>query len=78
MGRSRPILPISNGRRWRRIALHARKIPVAPVFSTDLNGYMGKEPLEIDEIMYGWRYLVGNFFCNLKAFSAQRNGIRQD
>ncbi len=47
---------------------------VAPVFSTDLNGYMGKEPLEIDEIMYGWRYLVGNFFCNLKAFRRSAMG----
>ena len=27
-----------------------------------------KEPLEIDPIMYGWRHLVENFFCNLKDF----------
>ncbi len=27
-----------------------------------------KEPLEIDPVMYGWRHLVENFFCDLKDF----------
>lgn len=34
------------------------------------------EPLEIDEIMYGWRHLVENFFCNLKDF--RRIALRSD
>ena len=35
-----------------------------------------KEPLEIDPIMYGWRHLVENFFCNLKDF--RRIALRSD
>ena len=35
-----------------------------------------KEPLEIDPIMYGWRHLVENFFCNLKDF--RRIAMRSD
>lgn len=34
------------------------------------------EPLEIDKIMYGWRHLVENFFCNLKDF--RRIALRSD
>lgn len=35
-----------------------------------------KEPLEIDEVMYEWRLLVENFFCNLKDF--RRIAMRSD
>ena len=35
-----------------------------------------KEPLEIDQTMYGWRHLVETFFCNLKAF--RRIALRSD
>jgi len=35
-----------------------------------------KEPLEIDPVMYGWRHLVENFFCNLKDF--RRIAMRSD
>ena len=35
-----------------------------------------KEPLVIDETMYGWRHLVENFFCNLKDF--RRIALRSD
>ncbi len=35
-----------------------------------------KEPLAIDEIIYGWRHLVENFFCNLKDF--RRIAMRSD
>ncbi len=35
-----------------------------------------KEPLEIDEVVYGWRHLVENFFCNLKDF--RRIAMRSD
>lgn len=35
-----------------------------------------KAPLEIDPIMYGWRHLVENFFCNLKDF--RRIAMRSD
>jgi transposase len=35
-----------------------------------------KEPLEIDEVMYEWRHLVENFFCNLKDF--RRIAMRSD
>ena len=35
-----------------------------------------KEPLAIDEVMYGWRSLVENFFCNLKDF--RRIAMRSD
>ena len=27
-----------------------------------------KQPLAIDEVMYGWRHLVENYFCKLKEF----------
>ena len=33
-------------------------------------------PLEIDEVMYGWRHLIENFFCNLKDF--RRIAMRSD
>lgn len=35
-----------------------------------------REPLAIDEAMYGWRHLVENFFCNLKDF--RRIALRPD
>jgi len=35
-----------------------------------------KEPLEIDPVIYGWRHLVENFFCNLKGF--RRIAMRSD
>ncbi len=35
-----------------------------------------KEPLEIDGVMYGWRHMVENFFCNLKDF--RRIALRSD
>ena len=35
-----------------------------------------KEPLEIDPVMYGWRHLVENLFCNLKDF--RRIALRSD
>ncbi len=35
-----------------------------------------KEPLEIDPVMYGWRHLVENFFCDLKDF--RRIAMRSD
>jgi len=35
-----------------------------------------KEPLEIDPVIYGWRHLVENFFCNLKDF--RRIAMRSD
>lgn len=33
-------------------------------------------PIEIDEVMYGWRHLIENFFCNLKDF--RRIAMRSD
>lgn len=33
-------------------------------------------PLEIDPVIYGWRHLVENFFCNLKDF--RRIAMRSD
>jgi transposase len=33
-------------------------------------------PLEIDPVMYGWRHLVENFFCDLKDF--RRIAMRSD
>ena len=35
-----------------------------------------KEPLAIDEVMYEWRHLIENFFCNLKDF--RRIALRSD
>lgn len=35
-----------------------------------------KEPLAIDEEMYKWRHLIGNFFCDLKDF--RRIALRTD
>ena len=35
-----------------------------------------KKPREIDPVMYGWRHLVENFFCNLKDF--RRIAMRSD
>jgi len=35
-----------------------------------------KEPLAIDEIIYGWRHLVQNFYCNLNGF--RRIAMRSD
>jgi transposase len=33
-------------------------------------------PLVIDEVTYGWRHLIENFFCKLKDF--KRNSLRAD
>jgi len=35
-----------------------------------------KDPVEIDPVMYDWRHLVENFFCNLKDF--RRFAMRSD
>lgn len=35
-----------------------------------------KAPLEVDDVIYGWRHLVENFFCDLKDF--RRIAMRSD